>query len=146
VLKLFLFNDIFSSKLIKEKRKYARAKYLLPAEIIDSEGKSIFTGRAKVKDFSDEGLKLSLNFSKLKPGSTLDLKIYLPEKKIITFVSAEVTWNKYTTDSLELGLKIKDIDKDVKEEILSWIFPSWLKTELAPKKKKAKKTKTKKKK
>ena len=132
--------------MIKEKRKYARAKYLLPAEIIDSEGKSIFTGRAKVKDFSDEGLKLSLNFSKLKPGSTLDLKIYLPEKKIITFVSAEVTWNKYTTDSLELGLKIKDIDKDVKEEILSWIFPSWLKTELAPKKKKAKKTKTKKKK
>jgi len=132
--------------LIKEKRKYTRAKYLLPAELIDSEGKNIFTGRAKVKDFSDEGLKLSLNFSKLKPGSTVDLKIYLPEKKIITLVSAEVTWNRCITDSLELGLKIKDIDKDVKEEILNWIFPRWLKTELAPKKKKAKKTKTKKKK
>ena len=132
--------------MIKEKRKYTRAKYLLPAELIDSEGKNIFTGRAKVKDFSDEGLKLSLNFSKLKPGSTVDLKIYLPEKKIITLVSAEVTWNRYITDSLELGLKIKDIDKDAKEEILNWIFPRWLKTELAPKKKKAKKTKTKKKK
>lgn len=132
--------------MIKEKRKYARAKYLLPAELIDLEGKNIFTGRAKVKDFSDEGLKLSLNFSKLKPGSTVDLKIYLPEKKIITFLSAEVTWNRYITDSLELGLKIKDIDKNVKEEILNWIFPRWLKTELTPKKKKAKKTKAKKKK
>ena len=146
MLKLLFFGDIFSPRLIKEKRKHARAKYLLPAELIDKEGKSIFTGRAKVKDFSDEGLKLSLNFSKLKPGSILDLKIYLPEKKIITLLSAEVTWNKYSTNTLELGLKIKDIDKDVKEEILTWIFPRWVKSELAPKKKRAKKTKTKKKK
>ncbi|MFX1411940.1 MAG: hypothetical protein ACFFA6_16455 [Promethearchaeota archaeon] len=57
-----------------------------------------------------------------------------------------MTWNKFTNNTLDLGLKIKEIDKNVKEEILTWIFPHWLKTELPPKKKRAKKTKTKKKK
>jgi hypothetical protein len=108
---------------------------MLPAELLSSDGKSIFSGRVKVKDFSDEGLKLSLNFSKLKPGSIVDVKIYLPEKKILTLLSAEVTWNSYTANTMDLGLKIKNIDKDVKEEILTWVFPRWLKTELTAKKK-----------
>jgi len=72
VLKLFLFNDIFKNKLEKvdnEKRKHSRAKCLIPAELVDSEGRSVITGRVNVKDFSHEGLKLNINFEKLKPGS-----------------------------------------------------------------------------
>ena len=118
---------------MKEKRKHIRAKYVLPAELLDSDGRSIFSGRAKVKDFSDGGLKLSLNLSKLKRGSTVDVKIYLPEKKILTLLSAQVTWNRFTSNTLELGLKIKDMDEDIKEEILSWVFPRWLKAELTTK-------------
>ena len=114
---------------------------MLPAELVDSEGRSIVSGRVKVKDFSHEGLKLSVNFAKLKPGSSVDLKVYLPEKKITTSLSAEITWDKYAGSKLELGLKIKDMDKETKAEILRWLFPSWV--TLEPEKKK--KTKTKKK-
>jgi hypothetical protein len=115
---------------------------MLPAELVDSEGRSIVSGRVKVKDFSHEGLKLSINFAQLKPGSSVDLKVYLPEKKITTSLSAEITWDKYARNKLELGLKIKDMDKETKAEILRWLFPSWVTIE--PEKKK--KTKTKKKK
>jgi len=144
VLKLFLFNDIFKDKLEKvdnEKRKHSRAKCLIPAELVDSEGRSVITGRVNVKDFSHEGLKLNINFEKLKPGSAVDIKIYLPEKKIITLLSGEITWNKYANNKMEMGLKIKKMDKDVKEEILSWIFPQWISIDVPSKKKKIKKKK-----
>ncbi len=120
---------------------------MLPAELVDSEGRSIVSGRVKVKDFSHEGLKLSVSFAQIKPGSSVDLKVYLPEKKITTSLSAEVTWDKYAANKLELGLKIKDMDKETKAEILKWLFPSWVTHEPEEKKKtKAKKKITKKKK
>lgn len=122
-------------KVDKEKRKYLRSKCMLPAELVDSEGRSIVSGRVKVKDFSHEGLKLSVNFAQLKPGSSVDLKVYLPEKKITTSLSAEVTWDKYADSKLELGLKIKDMAKETKAEILRWLFPSWVTLETDKKKK-----------
>jgi hypothetical protein len=141
---LFLFNDILKDKLEKvdkEKRKHGRAKCLIPAELVDSEGRSVITGRVNVKDFSHEGLKLNINFEKLKPGSTVDIKIYLPETKITTLLSGEITWNKYANNKMEMGLKINKMDKDVKEEILSWIFPQWISIDVPSKKKKIKKKK-----
>jgi hypothetical protein len=131
-------------KVDKEKRKYLRSKCMLPAELLDSEGRSIVSGRVKVKDFSHEGLKLSVNFAQLKPGSSVDLKVYLPEKKMTTSVSAEITWDKYASSKLELGLKIKDMNKETKAEILRWLFPSWVTLE-PQKNKKTKKKITKKK-
>lgn len=132
-------------KVDKEKRKYLRSKCMLPAELVDSEGRSIVSGRVKIKDFSHEGLKLSVNFARLKPGSAVDLKVYLPEKKITTSLSAEVTWDKYAGHRLELGLKIKDMDKETKAEILRWLFPSWVTLEPEKKKKETTKKITKKK-
>lgn len=145
-LLLFLFNDIFGDNVDKEKRRYSRAKCLIPAELVDSEGRSVITGRVNVKNFSQEGLKLNINFEKLKPGSPVDIRIYLPEKKIITLLSGEITWNKYARSKMEIGLKIKKIDKEVKEEILNWIFPQWISIDTPSKKKKIKRKKEKKKK
>jgi len=143
ILKLFLYNDTFEDKVDDEKRKYSRSKCVLPAELIDSEGRSIVSGRVKVKDFSHEGLKLSISFTQLKPGSSVGLKVYLPEKKITTVLSGEITWNKYAGNRMEMGLKIKDIDDDDKVEILNWLFPKWVTLETGKKKKKKMKAKTK---
>ena len=126
-----------------EKRKYSRSKCVLPAELIDSEGRSIISGRVKVKDFSSEGLKLSISLNQLKPGSSVDLKVYLPEKKITTLLSGEITWNKYAGGRMEMGLKIKDIDESIKIEILNWLFPKWVTLETEKKKKIKTKPKTK---
>lgn len=127
----------------KEKRKYARSKCLLPAEILDSEGKSIIAGRVKVKNFSSEGLSLGVSLTKLKPGSAVDLRVYLPEKKLTTSLSGEIAWCKHSRTEMELGLKISKIDEGAKEEILNWLFPKWMTQELEDKQKKKKRKKKK---
>jgi len=102
---------------------------VLPAEIIKSEGKDTLAERATVHNISREGLKLIINFMNLQPGSNVELKIFVPEKKISTLLSGEVTWNKFIDDKLEVGLKITEIDEAFRNEVLNWVFPKWLKTE-----------------
>jgi hypothetical protein len=57
----------------------------------------------------------------------MDLRLYLPEKKLSTLLSGEIIRVKSTDKKLEVGLKIKEIDSKSKHEILTWIFPGWLK-------------------
>ena len=66
----------------KEKRKSIRSQCVLPVELIKIEGKDRLPVRTTAHDLSDEGLKLTINFD-INPGSTMDLRLYLPEKKNI---------------------------------------------------------------
>ena len=117
----------------EEKRKSTRSQCVLPVEVIKIEGKDHIAIRTTAHDLSDEGLKLTVNFN-LDPGSTVDLKIYLPEKKLSTLLSGEIIRVKSIDKKLEVGLKIKEIDNKLKSEILSWIFPKWQETEVEKKK------------
>jgi len=108
----------------EDKRKFLRFDCVLPAEVVELKGKKNIIGRATVKDFSNIGLKLTVNFN-LEPRSPMDLKLYLPEKKLTTSVSGEISWSRFKDKKLEIGLKIKDMDKKLKKEILDWISPSW---------------------
>jgi predicted PilT family ATPase len=110
----------------KEKRKSARSQCVLPAEVVKIEGKDHIAIRTTAHDFSDEGLKLTVNLN-LDPGSTVDLKIYVPEKKLSAMLSGEIIRVKSIDKKLEVGLKIKEIDSKLKHEILTWVFPGWLK-------------------
>jgi hypothetical protein len=110
----------------KEKRKSVRSQCVIPAELIRIEGKEHFTMRTTAHDLSEEGLKLTLNFD-LDPGSTMDLRLYVPEKKLSTLLSGEIIRVRTIDKKLEVGLKIKEIDSQLKHEILTWVFPGWLK-------------------
>lgn len=48
-------------------------------------------------------------------------------------------WVRSTDEKLEAGLKIKEMDKKLKKEILEWVFPGWLKEKNETKKKREKK-------
>jgi c-di-GMP-binding flagellar brake protein YcgR len=119
----------------KERRKHQRYKCLFPAEILKTGEKKSLLERATVRDFSQEGLKLIVNFN-LILGSNMEIKIYLPEKNLITSIVGEVVWFKHAENRMEAGLKIKDMDQRAREEILNWILPKWLKDKEGKKKKK----------
>jgi len=119
----------------EDKRKSLRFDCILPAEVVELKGKKNIIGRATVKDFSNIGLKLTVNFN-LEPRSPMELKLYLPEKKITTPVSGEISWSQFKDKKLEIGLKIRDMDKKLKKEILDWISPSWTQETKEDKKKK----------
>jgi len=108
----------------KERRKFPRAQCFFPAEIIKSEGKPNLIERVSVRDFSREGLKLIMNFN-LKPSFILESKLCVPEKKLFAWLLGDIIWNKYVDNKLEVGLKIKKMDEEPKDEILDWVFSKW---------------------
>jgi len=116
------------NKTIEERRKDKRFKCLLPAHVLQAEGKDKLIQRTTVHDFSRGGLKLVVNIVTLDPGADVELEVYVPEKELKTSVSAEIAWKKMADDKLEIGLKIKDMKKGAKKEILKWIAPVGLET------------------
>jgi hypothetical protein len=125
---------IQKNKIMEERRKDKRYKCLLPAHVIEAEGKERFVQRTTVHDFSHGGLKLVVNIVTLDPGSDVGLEVYVPEKGLKTLVNAEIAWKKMAEDKLEIGLKIKDMKKGEKKEILDWIAPVGAETKKKPKK------------
>jgi c-di-GMP-binding flagellar brake protein YcgR len=122
-----------------DRRKDKRYKCLLPAHVLQAEGKDKLIQRTSVHDFSRGGCKLIVNIVTLDPGSDIELELYVPEKGLKTPVRAEIAWKKMTGDKLEVGLKIKSMKKGAKKEILKWVAP----VGLAAKKKAKKITKKK---
>lgn len=98
---------------------------MIPAEVLSLGGKNNLIERATIRNFSPEGLRLVVKFVDPVPGSKAKLVLQIPEKKLITPVSGEVMWSKYTENMLDAGIKIDQIDAEAREEILAWIFPYW---------------------
>ncbi len=94
---------------------------MFPAKVIKSGDKHRLVERISIHDFSREGLKLKINFVSLIPGSSIELELYFPEKGESTSLLAEIAWSKGVENSMEVGLKIKKMDEEAKNEILSWI-------------------------
>jgi hypothetical protein len=107
----------------EERRKHPRYKCMFPAKVIKSGGKLKLIERISIHDFSREGLKLRINFVNLKPGSGMELELYFPEKGESTPLIAEIVWSKGVENTMEVGLKITEMDEETKNEILSWIAP-----------------------
>ena len=109
----------------EEQRKYIRFGCLLPAQVVKVEENTDIISEAKIDDFSREGIRLKMNFN-LKLGSTVQLNIQHPTTDESIPVQAEIVWNRTSEDSIELGLKIKEMDISVKSEILECIYEEWL--------------------
>lgn len=112
-----------------EKRKFLRFDCSIPSEVLKLDGNRNLVEGAKVINFSSEGLRLRVNFVTPKLGSSSDLKLYLPERQLIAFLSGEIVWYKFINNKLEVGLKIKDMKKEARGEVLNWVFPKWLEKE-----------------
>ena len=122
----------------KERRKYPRFECSIQSEVLDFEGKSHLIENAKILDFSRSGLKLGIDFTVPSPGSEMTLKVIIPEKQIVTIVSGEVVWTKYYKNRMKVGLKLKEMDKKAKQDILGWVYSTWMEKKEKRKRKKTK--------
>jgi hypothetical protein len=109
----------------KEKRKFLRFECLLPVDLVRVDGKDHISRKIEAHDFSREGIKLSINFN-IEIGTNMEVNLHIPEKKLSVPVTGEITWVKSVDNRLEAGLQIKEMDNELKSEILNWIFPKWL--------------------
>ncbi len=107
--------------MTEERRKYPRYKCMFPAKVIKSGDEHKLIERISIHDFSQEGLKLKINFVSLQPGSSMELELYFPEKGSSISLSGEIAWSQGVKNRMEVGLKITEMDEETKNEILSWI-------------------------
>jgi len=112
--------------MAKEKRKYLRFECLVPVGNIKVEGKVDKISQASVQDISREGLRLVLDLVFcFDPGSDIDFKVKIPEQKTPSKVKGEVMWCKPKGRKLQVGLKIKNMSKATKNELLDVAYSRW---------------------
>lgn len=112
--------------MAKERRKYFRFDCPLPVHLIQIEGGKRVVKKATLDEISRDGLKLISSFSfALPPGSEVNFKFNIPERQLLSRVSGEVIWSKPRGKKLEMGLKIKDMDKGPKSELMDLIYYKW---------------------
>lgn len=122
----------------KERRKYPRYECSIRSEVLDFAGKRKLIKNAKILDFSRYGFKLGIDFTVPHPGSEMTIKVIIPEKQMVTIVSGEVVWTKYHKNKMKVGLKLKEMDKRAKEDILGWVYSTWMEKKEKRRKKKEK--------
>jgi c-di-GMP-binding flagellar brake protein YcgR len=112
--------------MAKEKRKYFRFDCPVPVHLIQIEGGKRVVKKATLDEISREGLKLTFSFNlDLRPGSEVDFKLNIPEKRLTSKVLGEIVWSKPKGKKLEMGLKIKDMDKILKSELMDLVYAKW---------------------
>ena len=117
-----------------EKRKYLRFECTLPAEVTRIEEQNGLVEKARIDDFSREGMKMVLNVEfNFTPGSVIELQCALPGKQATASVSAEVVWSRNEGDKCVLGLQIKDMAAEARSEILGSCYEEWQKKKSTPK-------------
>ena len=117
------------------KRKFPRSKCLFPAQVIKAKGRDNLIERATVHDFSASGMKLFINFN-VAIGSDIEIKLFVPERNLMTSLTGEIVWIKQADNKLEAGVKIKQLDPKAKQEIIEWVFPKWAEEEFLKEEKK----------
>jgi c-di-GMP-binding flagellar brake protein YcgR len=112
--------------MAKEKRKYFRFDCPVPVHLIQIEGGKRVVKKATLDEISRDGLKLTFSFDlDLRPGSEVNFKLNLPEKRLTSKLIGEIAWSKPKGKKLEMGLKIKDMDKILKSELMDLVYAKW---------------------
>jgi c-di-GMP-binding flagellar brake protein YcgR len=112
--------------MAKEKRKYFRFDCPVPVQLIRIEGGKRVVQKATLDEMSRDGLKLTFSFNlDLRPGSEVNFKLNLPEKRLTSKVIGEIIWIKPKGKKLEMGLKIKDMSKILKSELVDLVYTKW---------------------
>ena len=106
----------------EDKRKCPRFECSIHSEVIKVEENSNLIERTAILDFSRDGLRLGVDFINPIPGSNVDIEILLPAKQLIATLSGEAIWTRYEKNRMEIGLKLRDMDRQAKENILKWVY------------------------
>jgi hypothetical protein len=109
-----------------DKRKYLRFECLVPVEDVKIEGGETATKAAVLDNVSRDGIHIviDLDFG-FSPGHDINFNVDIPEKKVDSKIHGEVLWTRPKGKKLEVGLRIKKMDKATKSELLDLGYTRW---------------------
>jgi hypothetical protein len=73
------------------------------------------------RNFSYEGLSLESENFDLKPKENLELRLKFPQSDMFVFLLGDVVWKRQSGRQCLAGIKLREIDKETKSEILEKI-------------------------
>jgi hypothetical protein len=121
--------------MTEEKRKYLRFEVIVPVELVEIDGFSGEEAQAVLDNISREGMRLILDMENpIGLGTELNFKINSAEQCKSCIITGEVVWSKSTGDKMEIGLKIKAIERGAKAELLDMAYNRWKDEQSHPKK------------
>ncbi len=121
--------------MTEEKRKFLRFEVIVPVEVAEIEGLAGEDAEAILDNVSREGLRLILDMrNPFGTGAEVNFTVHNVEKHQSFAVAGEVVWSRPKGDKVEIGLKIKSIEKSAKADLLEMGYSRWKDEQTHPKK------------
>ncbi len=111
--------------MVVERRKFRRFKVPLDAQIT-LPGNPSERASGAIKDFSREGLCLESQNLDMSVNAAIELMVRHPRKDTLVQILGDIKWSERSGTSCLAGIKIKEMDREAKGDILDYAYTLWL--------------------
>ena len=108
--------------MFDDRRKFLRFDVPLKVEIKKSQE---YYSSGVTKNFSREGFSLVAEEFDFEPKNYLEARIELPQQNGFVNVYGEIIWKRQIGDKWQVGIRLSQIDKASKDDILSYAYENW---------------------
>jgi len=112
--------------MVVERRKFRRFKAPLDTQITLPESPSKHASGI-VRDFSREGLCIESQNLDMNVNAAIELMVRHPRKDTLIQILGDIKWSEQTGKNCLAGIKIKEMDKEAKGDILDYAYTLWVK-------------------
>ncbi len=113
------------------REEFNRFNVDLRAVMLKQNDRSVY---GEVIDFSRNGLKLVFDEFNQRKNSSINIKIAKPNSTIFISANGRVAWKRNVGGKCEVGLKLCNLPREAKAEILDYAYKNWRKKNSPPKK------------
>jgi hypothetical protein len=119
--------------MMDDKRKFLRFECLIPVEEIQSQGLNGQAREVALDNVSREGVRLIMDVdTAFVPGTDVRFRINLAADRSPIFVRGTVMWSRPKEERFEIGVRIVEMDKAAKAELLDIGFERWKEEKTPP--------------
>ncbi|MHB8055530.1 MAG: PilZ domain-containing protein [Candidatus Aminicenantales bacterium] len=111
-----------------DKRKYLRFECLIPIDLMEIDDSISDHKEALIDNVSREGIRLVFDLGRaFREGDSLSFQIQNPDEKRTCRMTGEVVWARPLGKKVEVGLRIKNMERCSKSELLDMGYNAWRK-------------------
>ena len=111
--------------MLPDKRKHNRFKVLLNLEIKPTKMANEYLFGI-IRNFSQEGFSFVSEKFDLEPNETIELRVKHPLRNTFIFAVGEIIWKRPVNDRCFAGIKLREMYKEAKDEILDYAYSRWI--------------------
>jgi hypothetical protein len=109
-----------------DKRKFLRFECLIPIDLMEIDDPD--RKEAVIDNVSREGIRLVFDLGRaFREGDSLSFQIQNPDQKRTCRMTGEVVWARPLGEKMEVGLRIMNMERCSKSELLDMGYNAWRK-------------------